>query len=205
MKRDTKQIILGAALKLFNETGYVNVRLQHIADEASISIGNLTYHFKQKLEILTAICKQIQELQVNLWIDLQEAPIFEYFDQFLRKTYQLQQDYSFYYLDVLEIIRASEKLANQYREHNAQQEQQLNFLVQSYIARGALNDIEEIDTISDLSHRLRNQIDLWMLSNWIEGKKESSLDQFAKEVWLVLIPYMTTTGILEYSNLKIKI
>lgn len=42
----TKGKILVEALKLFNEKGFVNVRLQHIADKCNICVGNLAYHFE---------------------------------------------------------------------------------------------------------------------------------------------------------------
>ncbi|MEO7308888.1 MAG: TetR family transcriptional regulator [Chitinophagaceae bacterium] len=38
---DTKQKILNASLHLFNENGISNTRLQQIADETGISVGNL--------------------------------------------------------------------------------------------------------------------------------------------------------------------
>ena len=50
----TKQKIILSALQLFNENGIANVRLQHIADEAFISIGNLAYHYKNKEAIVKA-------------------------------------------------------------------------------------------------------------------------------------------------------
>jgi len=48
----TKKKIIVAALKLFNQNGLVNVRLQHIADEAFISIGNMAYHYHNGCFIL---------------------------------------------------------------------------------------------------------------------------------------------------------
>ena len=41
----TKQKILDTSLELFNKNGISNVRLQQIADETGISLGNLAYHF----------------------------------------------------------------------------------------------------------------------------------------------------------------
>ena len=53
--KDTKRRILDAALDLFNENGLVNVRLQHIADQAQMSVGNLAYHYANKEAIVTAL------------------------------------------------------------------------------------------------------------------------------------------------------
>ena len=48
----TKIKIIETSIKLFNQQGTQNVRLQQIADEAGISVGNLAYHFHDKKKIL---------------------------------------------------------------------------------------------------------------------------------------------------------
>ena len=53
--KTTKQYIKDHALKLFNQSGFVNVRLQHIADAAFISVGHLAYHFKNKDSIINEL------------------------------------------------------------------------------------------------------------------------------------------------------
>ena len=53
-KKDVKEIIIKEALHLFNTNGFVNVRLQHIADAASISVGHMAYHYKNKDAIFFA-------------------------------------------------------------------------------------------------------------------------------------------------------
>lgn len=47
----TKQRIILNAKKLFSQNGIANTRLQQIADETGISVGNLAYHFPNKEEI----------------------------------------------------------------------------------------------------------------------------------------------------------
>jgi len=41
----TKQKIVNTTIRLFNESGFANVSLPHIAKAMGISLGNLTYHF----------------------------------------------------------------------------------------------------------------------------------------------------------------
>lgn len=50
-----KQKIIDCALRLFNENGYDRVSLREIADAAGTSIGNLTYHFSHKEDLLAEI------------------------------------------------------------------------------------------------------------------------------------------------------
>ena len=58
MRRNTRQNILDAARKLFNEYGYNSVSLRDIANDAGISKGNLTYHFSKKEEIMEALISE---------------------------------------------------------------------------------------------------------------------------------------------------
>lgn len=49
--------ILRAAKKLFSENGYEKTSVRQIVEEAKTSMGNLYFHFPNKLSILKLICK----------------------------------------------------------------------------------------------------------------------------------------------------
>jgi AcrR family transcriptional regulator len=51
----TKEKICAVARKLFNERGYSSVTLRDIADAADTTLGNLTYHFNHKIDLINAI------------------------------------------------------------------------------------------------------------------------------------------------------
>lgn len=55
--------ILAAALRLFNDRGSHAVSTNHVAEEASVSVGNLYYHFKSKEEIILELFDQLD----NAW------------------------------------------------------------------------------------------------------------------------------------------
>lgn len=55
MKKDVKTDILETARKLFNEQGYNGVSMRDIAGALGISVGNLTYYFKRKEDLLEAV------------------------------------------------------------------------------------------------------------------------------------------------------
>ena len=55
MARNTRQRIIEAALRLFNEKHFGNVTTAELAAELSITEGNLWYHFKSKRALLEAM------------------------------------------------------------------------------------------------------------------------------------------------------
>lgn len=57
MGKFTKEDILIKARLLFNEHGYNNVSMRTIADTLGISVGNLTYHYKKKNDLIEAVVK----------------------------------------------------------------------------------------------------------------------------------------------------
>lgn len=55
MKEHIKEDILVVAQQLFNEKGYRNTSMRDIAKALDISVGNLTYHFKKKEDLMFAL------------------------------------------------------------------------------------------------------------------------------------------------------
>ena len=58
--KKTKQKIILSSIELFNQKGLTNVRLQNIADQCGISVGNLAYHFSNKLAIIEVVDEILQ-------------------------------------------------------------------------------------------------------------------------------------------------
>ena len=59
MNKDLKNIIIGTSRRLFEQEGYGSVTMREIADACGISVGNLTYYYHRKEDILMTIHDQI--------------------------------------------------------------------------------------------------------------------------------------------------
>ncbi len=55
MNRGIKDEILQASYKLFTEQGYSSTSMRQIADKCNIAVGNLSYHFPKKEDIIMQI------------------------------------------------------------------------------------------------------------------------------------------------------
>jgi len=204
MLNNTKDKILDSAIYLFNRFGFVSVRLQYIADEVGISVGNLAYHFKTKDEIIEKIYHQLAHEQQQLLADLRMIPLFENINYHVEKSFLLQKKYSFFYTDTLEVMRAYQGIKRQYREQLQWQTIQLELLIKFNIARGALLAPQSPDSTLLLANRYLLLLENWMNFEKMKGTEVSDINvQILKDnIWGLLSPYFSLTGANEYLQLN---
>ena len=197
----TKQKIIAAALKCFNENGLVNVRLQHIADEAFISIGNMAYHYHNKEAIVTALYKKLLEEQKKLLAKYRIVPLFDNINRLIQQTFQLQQTYSFFYLDILEITRTYPDIGVIHQQHITWQINQLKTILDFNAARGALIAEAQNGILAQLALQFWMTTDFWLTQQVVRGEKEQSEKAYQDALWALLIPYFTKMGKREYEQM----
>lgn len=110
MAGQTKEDILITARELFNEYGYKNISMRDIAKKLNISVGNLTYYFKKKEDLIEEVVmykhrkykgilllKSLDDLN-NLFLDMLNTQnkniyYFKHFDELgeiSSKIYEIQ-------------------------------------------------------------------------------------------------------------------
>ena len=112
----TREKIIHSGIALFNRDGFGKVSLQAIADKASISQGNLTYHFRTKQDLMLAILTHITAIKkVNNERMLQLVADFDIMD--IMKAYlQILQDFRFFYRDIYEISTIAPEALDLYKQ-----------------------------------------------------------------------------------------
>jgi len=198
MTANTKHKILNSALELFNRDGIVNVRLQHIADIAIISVGNLAYHYTNKEGIVMAIYDELTKKQNNLLAEFRIVPLFDSFDRLLTATFALQSDYIFFYLDTLEIIRAYPSIGAKHQQHIANHISQLRTIIDFNVARGALVKEPMEGVYYALAQQIWMTIDLRMTQQLIMEDRSVIEENYKNSIWNLLIPSFTEMGKQEY-------
>jgi AcrR family transcriptional regulator len=106
--RRTRERILELSLRLFNDFGEANVNTTIIAEQMSISPGNLYYHFKNKDDIVLSVLQQFErEIEHLLAIppsDPRHGPTIDDAWLFLHLLFELIWKYRFFYRDLSNLL-----------------------------------------------------------------------------------------------------
>ncbi len=95
---DGKRRICKEAVRLFNENGYDAVSLRQIASSAGTTIGNLTYHFSRKEDLLLAILADLHEgFSEKLDRTISGAELVESLLALVLENEENQKRYPFYF------------------------------------------------------------------------------------------------------------
>lgn len=179
----------------------VNVRLQHIADEAFISIGNMAYHYKNKEAIVIAIHDRLELELKALMAEMNVVPLFDYVNQYFQKSFDLQRKYSFFFTDMLEVFRAYPSIAEIHSNLINWQKRQFRLMVEFNQNRGAFRRFdykEQLDKVVD---------HLWMVSYMYHtyqllSDSKPSHEGYCDQIWAIFIPLLTDRGHVEYKQLR---
>lgn len=97
-----KDMIIETAIRLFNEKGYSNVSLREIAAAAGTTIGNMTYHFPQKVDLLIGIVENLHtEFLINDPSSMHRAELLSQLLNSFLVAERNQKENPFYYENML--------------------------------------------------------------------------------------------------------
>lgn len=192
----TKERILDAALKLFNEKGETSVTTAQIAEYLKISEGNLWYHFRAKREIVFELfCRLEDEIDKNLSRLPDENLDLRDFIRYAARAFEYLWEYRFLFRDRSDSAK-DEEIAKRNRELTARGQKNVERIL------GDMRRREMLALPADAAHALA--INAWIIhSNWlrflqmretVQGITESHVKEgFTQLVWL-FNPYLSDEG-----------
>ncbi|MES2520642.1 MAG: TetR/AcrR family transcriptional regulator [Bacteroidota bacterium] len=201
---NTKQKILNASVQLFNQNGVDAVRLQQIAEETGISVGNLAYHFKNKDAIVESVYEFIFEDFSNVLKEYSVSAEMTSFDTQLGLYYQFFDKYQFYIADFF-------KTNNNPTEHQQIWQDyitKMQIQIKSRIDYLVLNQDFKPEPISGLYQQVAENI--WInLIFYIQKSRMRGIthteSQYKYAAWNQFRPYFTESGLSEFNQLILPI
>lgn len=179
----------------------MNVRLQHIADNAGISVGNLAYHFYSKEAIIDRLVIQLSDILKPIIDESKEFPGLMDFDTQLARYYHLLLQYSFFFTDLIELKR-------NYPKQFISRQIITNEIIQQIYKWLTQNETNGI-LIAELRaghYKIITQT-IWMIITFYLVRpidRKSAIDQeriFKEMVWSQVIPHFTPNGRMEFDLL----
>lgn len=196
---NTKDKIFEAAVNMFNEYGVANVRLQQIADESGISVGNLAYHFKNKEAIVSFVYDALfDEFSIILSDYLLENSLLG-INQQLEQYYTFFQKYKFYFTDIFEIERNYPSIISKWHHYINRMFLQIKARIDFDTSRGVM--IAQSDEMNELlANNIWMSVIFWLPQRTLRGLPlEERL--FKEAVWSQIIPYLSQRGQDEFVQL----
>lgn len=110
----TRERILKAALKLFNDNGVHSVTTHDIADLAGVSPGNLYYHYKNKQAIIRDLFYKIDIFSINNWWDKSPTNRELRFSDFMQFYFGALSKYRFFFREFSSLLAEDKILAKEW-------------------------------------------------------------------------------------------
>lgn len=198
-----KETIIEQSKKLFNEKGYYQVTMRDIAREANTTLGNLTYHFRRKEDLVLEIQKDAHGDLLHVLeerLKKREAHTYrlaEIFDVFvsIEKT---EKEYSYYFNNLMELGR-------DYPEICSQQRYIRNVFLQYYLTAFLTlqqKGVFRADISTERYHSLARTF-IMLMTIWNQNGSPAYDDAFQNHRFFVtcsddLYPFLTEQGQREY-------
>lgn len=202
IKKNTKELIKNKAVELFNLHGFSHVKIQQIAEALGISLGNLTYHFKTKEILIEQILNDQLELQKKFHDKFRLMPIFQDFDVFIENYFYFQDQYLFFFTDKLDILRNYPAITQKEAALRKWEEQLLFSFFQFNVARGSFVSEMISNSFYYLAKQVSWQLESWLMVQELRGIKTPNLIEFKKSIWLLLYPYFSDLGKMEWGQFE---
>ncbi|MEP7251319.1 MAG: TetR/AcrR family transcriptional regulator [Ginsengibacter sp.] len=198
----TKQRILKISEKLFFEQGIANVRLQQIADNSGISIGNLAYHFKNKEVIVEEVYNELLRELAVLHSGKSRIESLKTVDDYFTAIYNFQQENGFYLNNFWEIERTYPKIKKVWQRLNNKMLQRLSDSINSNVENGNLKKADFDEAYDLLANSVLLTLNYRIPQQILRSKPVKEL-YFKQSLWNLLYPYFTPKGKREYKKLNI--
>lgn len=192
--QSTKQKILEAAIRLYNEKGVSNVTLRDIAAEAEISPGNLAYHYRNHDFIIEEAFRQMDKEREELLMGVQQIPSFENINEQILPLLDVARKYLFFHLDTVHILRSYPGIAVLQQEYYESSIRYVKAVIDYSVGAGNFRAEQFPGQYRRLAHTVWMLMTFWLAQLEIRGIKDLSIGEVRLSIWDLVAPHLTEKG-----------
>ena len=189
----TKDNILTAALKLFNDEGTSAVSTNHIAEAAGISPGNLYYHFHNKEEIIRKLFERLfAATDTGFELPANTMPTLDDLQQYVRFNYKTLWVYRFAYRELAALLRSDPELRTNFLAYRKRGFEGFDQLFDAFVSSGVLIAPTKPEVRANLAETIWLISEFWLNSLEIAGKpvNETQMERGVQLMMQVLNPFI---------------
>jgi AcrR family transcriptional regulator len=190
----TKDKIIAYATEQFNAQGYSAVSLYQIAQGMGMSRGNLTYHFKEKDDLLLAISEEMWNKLEKAKSESIQLPSFENLHNTVNRFYHFQKEYAFIFLD--RHVFNHELILQKFR---AMAEKTIEENITNIAFSIRIGNLKP-EPVKGLYHNICfitwMMTFFWHAQEIIRGKVSEEAGE--KMIWSILLPHFTEKGVKSF-------
>lgn len=196
MKNNTKNNIINKARALFNQHGFGQVTLRMIANELSMSCGNLNYHFKKREDILEVLYFEMAEVFDKRIESLTETELsIVHLYKEVETSMERMYIYRFFWTDIYNILRINPTIKEHFQSVYEQRIQGCLFLFQAFQAEGLLQAEKYKKEQQQLAEQLIHFGNTWWYGTALYAPNlTENIRKGANQYLAILYPYLTHKG-----------
>ena len=195
-----KAKILHKSVTLFNKLGVANVSPNKIAEVLEISVGNLTYHYKTKEDLLEGILNQMI-IDSSGFFEIGKTPTVLDYEQLRTRFIDFQESYKFFFNDMVFISQKYPRIGEGFKKLTVERFNRGRDIIHLFVKGGILKKEEKGINYSCLLQSLWLVTTFWIAQEQTVGRDIKGLDNSSKDVvWSMIYPYLTEKGKLQYEQ-----
>ncbi len=201
---NTKIKILNASVRLFNENGIDSVRLQQIADESEMSVGNLAYHYKSKEVLIEAVYERVFEEFNEIFRHYLKRPDLADFDIQISIYYAFFSRNRFYLSEFFKANNSTAPHYLQWQDCTAKMLSQLRNRLQFMVKKNELIPEKEPGQYDQLAEQIWMSLVFFIPKSNMVGQNYDEIS-YKKNIWHLLKPYFGPDGLEEFRALIVPV
>lgn len=202
MARGAKQItdgeIVAKARELFSEKGYDKVAMRDIASALHIGVGNLTYYFKKKEDLIEAVVLDL----FHHYEPKEPLSDLEGLRDYLLFSDEIVENRLFQYGDFAQSPRVRETVLNIRRRIHEDSVQFWRTTLENLVKAGLLREQEypaQFEYIAGILYFLKHH---WNDRRLAEAEMGIATPLLSDSVWSILFPLLSKDGKSQYRGLR---